>query len=125
VDIARLESAMLRTPELAARLFTEAERSAAGGRAGAAASLAGCFAAKEALAKVMGAPAGLRWTDAEILRDLAGRPFLHLSGTVLAEAQRQGIATWHLSLTHDAGLCVAVVVAERGQPGQPGYEQPE
>jgi len=128
VEIARLEAALRRTPELASRLFTEAERSALGERrapAARAVSLAGCFAAKEALAKVLGAPAGLRWTDAEVARDPAGRPFLHVRGTVAAAARRQGIGTWHLSLSHDGGLCVAMVVAERGgdPAGADGGEQ--
>jgi holo-[acyl-carrier protein] synthase len=109
VDIARLDDALRRTPELAARLFTAAERESAS-RAG---SLAGCFAAKEALAKVLGAPGGLHWTDAEVAHDGAGRPFLVVRGTVAAAAARQGVTTWHLSLSHDAGMCVAMVVGER------------
>jgi holo-[acyl-carrier protein] synthase len=113
VDIVRLEAALRRTPELAARLFTEAERASVGGRS--VASLAGCFAAKEALAKVLGAPAGLAWTDAEVVRDPAGRPFLRVRGTVAAAAASQGIADWHLSLSHDGGMCVAMVVGERAR----------
>jgi holo-[acyl-carrier protein] synthase len=117
VDIARLEAALRRTPDLAARLFTEAERSGLSERHAPAASLAGCFAAKEALAKVLGAPPGLRWTDAEVLRNAAGRPFLTVRGTVAATASEQGIGAWHLSLSHDGGLCVAMVVAELSAPG--------
>ena len=70
VDIARLEQALRRTPALAARLFTEGERAAPP------ASLAACFAAKEAVAKALGAPAGLRWADVEVGHDPAGRPAL-------------------------------------------------
>lgn len=114
VDIARLEAALRRTPELAARLFTEAERSGVSDRHAPAASLAGCFAAKEALAKVLGAPAGLAWTDAEVVRNEEGRPFLTVRGSVAAAARARGIGTWHLSLSHDGGLCVAMVVAELG-----------
>jgi holo-[acyl-carrier protein] synthase len=117
VDIARLEAALLRTPELGARLFTEAERRGVSDRRAPGASLAGCFAAKEALAKVLGAPPGLRWTDAEVLRNAAGRPFLTVRGTVAAVARAQGIGSWHLSLSHDGGLCVAIVVAELSPPG--------
>ncbi len=112
VEIARLAAALQRTPELAARLFTQAERSLATGRRVPAASLAGCFAAKEAVAKVLGAPPGLRWTDAEVLRNAAGRPALTVRGTVAAVARQQGIGAWQLSLSHDGGLCVAMVVAE-------------
>ena len=112
VDIARLEAALRRTPGLAARLFTEAEQSGVSERHAPAESLAGCFAAKEALAKVLGAPPGLRWTDAEVVRNGAGRPFLTVRGTVAATAREQGIGAWHLSLSHDGGWCVAMVVGE-------------
>ena len=112
VDIARLEAALRRTPGLAARLFTEAEQTGVSERHAPAESLAGCFAAKEALAKVLGAPPGLRWTDAEVLRNAAGRPFSTVRGTVAAAAREQGIGAWHLSLSHDGGLCVAMVVGE-------------
>jgi holo-[acyl-carrier protein] synthase len=113
VDVARLDAALRRTPDLAERLFTPAERTAAASRYASADFLASCFAAKEALAKVLGAPAGLRWTDAEVVRDQAGRPFLQLRRSVAAEAARQGVTGWHLSLSHDGGLCVAMVVGER------------
>jgi len=117
VDIARLEAALARTPGMAERLFTPAERSATSERHAPVDSLAGCFAAKEALAKVLGAPPGLRWTDAEVLRGRNGRPFLAVHGTVAEAARAQGVDAWHLSLSHDGGFCVAMVVAERGPTG--------
>ena len=120
MDIARFGAALRRTPGLSARLFTEAELNEVSERHAPAASLAGCFAAKEALAKVLGAPPGLRWTDAEVVRSAHGRPFLAVRGTVADAARAQGIGAWHLSLSHDGGMCVAMVVAEGGQPGQPG-----
>lgn len=107
VHVARLEAALRRTPGLAARLFTQSEQ----GRP--AESLAGCFAAKEAVAKVLGAPPGLRWRDVEIGHDGGGRPILRLSGTVAAAADGLGVRHWHLSLTHDGGMSVAMVVAEK------------
>ena len=106
VDIARLERALSRTPTLAQRLFTDGERSRP------LASLAARFAAKEAVAKALGAPSGLRWLDAEVVVDQSGRPRLVLHGGVAQEAASQGILTWHLSLSHDAGIATAVVVAE-------------
>jgi len=118
VDIARLSAVLERTPDLAERLFTDAERKAASDRGEPVRLLAGSFAAKEALAKALGAPAGLNWTDAEVLRNERGRPFLRVDGTIAAEASRQGIGEWHLSLSHDGGLCVAIVVAEYREPGR-------
>ncbi len=108
VDVARLDQALRRTPALAARLFTEGERDAPP------ASLAACFAAKEAVAKALGAPAGLRWADVEIGHDRSGRPVLAVRGTVADAAHRLGVRRWHVSLTHDEGVSVAFVVAETG-----------
>ena len=107
VQVARLERALARTPQLALRLFTAGERD--GERPE---SLAARFAAKEAVAKALGAPGGLRWTDAEVVRDPSGRPRLRLHGGVAEEAASQGITAWHLSLSHDGGIATAVVVAE-------------
>ena len=106
VQIDRLARALQRTPTLAARLFTDAERSLP------IASLAARFAAKEAVAKALGAPGGLRWVDAEVVVGPRGRPQLALHGAVAAEAAAQGINHWHLSLSHDGGIATALVVAE-------------
>lgn len=109
VEIARLESSLSRTSGLAARLFTERERGLP------ARSLAARFAAKEALAKALGAPRGLLWTDAEIISDPAtGRPSLGVRGTVAAAAASLGVTNWHVSLSHDAGIATAIVIAESG-----------
>lgn len=106
-EISRLEQALDRTPALASRLFAEGER----GRP--IRSLAACFAAKEAVAKALGAPPGLAWTDAIVEHDERGKPVLQISGTVAAAAASLGVTTWHLSISHDAGLSIAMVVAER------------
>lgn len=107
VQVDRLERALARTPSLAARLFTEGERTSTRTE-----SLAARFAAKEAVAKALGAPGGLRWVDAEVVSDPSGRPRLVLHGGVAEEAGAQGIQTWHLSLSHDGGVATAVVIAE-------------
>ena len=105
-DISRFAESLRRTPELGGKLFTAAEL----GRTDA--SLAARFAAKEALAKALGAPAGLGWHDAEVVSATSGRPSLVLRGTVLAAAETLGITSVHLSLSHDAGVATAFVVAE-------------
>ncbi|WP_285901311.1 holo-ACP synthase [Frankia sp. R82] len=107
VDIARFTATLSRTPAIAMRLFTPAERALTRPE-----RLAARFAAKEAVAKVLGAPPGLEWHDAEVLPGLGGRPSLQVGGTVAAAAARFGIASWHLSLTHDGGVAIAMVVAE-------------
>lgn len=106
VDEARFTRALERTPGLVTRLFVPGEY----GRP--AASLAARFAAKEAVAKALGAPPGLRWTDVEIGADGAGRPYVHAGGTVGQSASGLGVRRWHVSLSHDGGMAIAVVIAE-------------
>ena len=109
VEIARLEQSLERTPSLRERLFTAAEADLP------LESLAARFAAKEALAKALGAPAGLSWQDAEVVTDEDGRPSFSLTGAV---AERTAGLTVHLSLSHDGGMALAFVVLEVG--GFPG-----
>ncbi|MGY1434633.1 holo-ACP synthase [Streptomyces reniochalinae] len=109
--IARFGLALQRSPGLADRLFTPRERALPSGTPRGTASLAARFAAKEALAKALGAPSGLRWHDAEVRTGPTGRPSLRVTGTVAAAAARHGIGAWHLSLTHDADVASAVVLA--------------
>ncbi|WP_344442231.1 holo-ACP synthase [Kitasatospora nipponensis] len=115
IDIAaidRFAASLERTPSMLERLFTPAERLLPSGKPRGAASLAARFAAKEALAKALGAPVGLEWQDAEVRTEPSGRPTLHVRGTVAARAAELGVRSWHLSLSHDAGVATAVVIAE-------------
>ncbi|GAO09461.1 holo-ACP synthase [Streptomyces lydicamycinicus] len=111
-EIDRFGAALERTPELAHRLFIEDELILPSGERRGIASLAARFAAKEALAKALGAPAGLHWTDAEVYVEDSGQPRLRVQGTVEARAVELGVRSWHVSLSHDAGVASAVVIAE-------------
>jgi holo-[acyl-carrier protein] synthase len=106
VQVARLTERLVRVPRLADRLFTPAEATLPPE------SLAGRFAAKEALAKALGAPGDLVWRDVEVVSDASGRPHLEVRGTVARRCGELGIVHLHLSLTHDAGLATAIVIAE-------------
>ena len=105
-DIERFGVSLERTPGLRARLFTESEASRP------LASLAARFAAKEALAKALGAPVGMQWHDAEIVSEETGRPRFEMRGTVAARAAELGVDRVHVSLSHDAGIASAMVVLE-------------
>ncbi|MEU0933655.1 MULTISPECIES: holo-ACP synthase [unclassified Embleya] len=111
-DIARFGQSLERTPGLTDRLFTDGERWVRPGQERGVASLAARFAAKEALAKALGAPTGLHWHDAEVTTAESGRPLLAVRGTVAARAAELGVQHWHVSLSHDAGIASAVVIAE-------------
>ncbi|WP_370894375.1 holo-ACP synthase [Janibacter sp. GXQ6167] len=105
VDIERFAASLAATPALRQRLFTEGERDLP------VASLAARFAAKEAVAKALGAPGDLRWQDAEVGSLPSGAPVLRVTGTVAARADELGVRTWHLSLSHDT-VATAMVIAE-------------
>lgn len=105
-QVSRFAEAVGRTPGLLDKVFTPAEHDTSMQR------MAGRFAAKEAFAKALGAPTGLVWTDVEVRKDDQGKPYFACSGTVAALVADRGIASVHLSITHDAGIAAAVVVCE-------------
>lgn len=107
VELARFERALARTPRLAERLFAQSERMLPPR------SLAGRFAAKEALIKALGTSTGLRWHDMPVIADPNGAPSFALTGAAAALAAERGLCGIHLSISHDAGLAVALVVLER------------
>lgn len=113
VDIARFERSMTRTPRLLERLFTASEQTRR------LRSLAARYAAKEALIKALGGSDGVYWTDIEIASEPSGRPHFVLTGSTAQVIAERGITALHLSLTHDAGLAAAYVVAERVDPATP------
>ena len=112
VDVARFEQSLQRTAGMAERLFTPAELVTSAGEPRPIKSLAARFAAKEALAKALGAGGGMAWTDAEVVTDESGRPSLQVTGTVAERAAGLGANRLHLSLTHDGGVAAATVIAE-------------
>jgi holo-[acyl-carrier protein] synthase len=109
VEIARISSMFTRTPALVDRLLTPSERDLSP------ASRAARVAAKEAVGKALGAPGTYSWQDVTVERTEAGRPYLVLRGATLAAAQEQRVTHLHLSLSHDAGVAAAIVIAERGR----------
>jgi holo-[acyl-carrier protein] synthase len=74
--------------------------------------LAGRFAAKEAAAKALGTGIGvIGWQDIEIQRGPNGEPVLHLYGSAAALAEKQGLTTWSVSISHTQTYAVAMAVA--------------
>jgi len=95
------------------RCFTEGERRFCDARHDPATPYAARFAAKEAASKALGTGlmTEIPWTDIEVLTGPSGEPGLHLHGRARAEADRQGLTEWALSLSHSGGHALAVVVA--------------
>lgn len=104
VDIARLRAVLARSPGLSDRLFTRAELDHHAGRADPAPGLAGTLAAKEAVIKALRLGPLPAWARRiEIVRDASGAPSARVRGS-----DAPGL---DISITHDAGVAVAVAVA--------------
>lgn len=111
VEVARFERAALRTPALLSRLFAESEQ-VQGGRRLPLRSLAARFAAKEALIKALGDSKGVGWHDMPVVSDGERNPSFELQGGIQRIADARGITSVHLSMSHDAGIAIAYVIAE-------------
>jgi holo-[acyl-carrier protein] synthase len=91
------------------RVYTPLELDEAGGQTE---SLAGLFAAKEAVAKALGTGIGaVRWKEIEILGDEDNAPVVSLHGAAATKANELGLENWSLSISHSLSHAVAFVVA--------------
>jgi holo-[acyl-carrier protein] synthase len=114
VEVSRVEGVLARHGQrFLDRIYSPLEVAVSRGRAG---ELAARFAAKEAVSKALGVGIfgsdGLRWRDVEVLPDRRGRPLLYLYGRALARSHELGIQELAVSLSHDGGLAVAMVVGQ-------------
>lgn len=121
VELDRFRSALARTPTLAERLFTPAERAYAQRRADPTERLAVRFAAKEATLKAMGLGLGtVGFREIEVVRDDDGRPALVLHGRAADAAAARGVGHWLLTMTHTECCAQAIAVALAGPPPDGG-----
>lgn len=110
IEIARIEEVVARHGKhYLERVFTPAELEHCGKRSE---SLAGRFAAKEAVAKALGSGIGdVSWTEIEVLGDEQNAPILKLYGAAERKAQELGLMNWSVSISHSQSHSVAFVVA--------------
>ena len=113
VEVDRFRDSLRRTPTLRDRLFTPGELAYADRAVDPTERLAVRFAAKEAVMKSMGVGLGqVNMVDIEVVRSDDGAPSVQLHGTARELASEQGIATWHISLTHTESMAHAMVIAQ-------------
>ena len=109
IEIARIEDVIARHGKhYLDRVYTPAELDYCGKRIE---SLAGRFAAKEAVAKALGSGIGdVSWQEIEVLGDEQNAPMLILRGRAEQRARELGLTVWSLSISHSQSHSVAVVV---------------
>ena len=95
------------------RVFTEVELAYCRDRHREIEHLAGRFAAKEAVLKVLGTgwTNGIAWTDVEIRNAPSGRPSVHLSGRCREIADELGLAEVLISISHVSTHAIASAIA--------------
>nr|MEA2901305.1 holo-[acyl-carrier protein] synthase [Actinomycetota bacterium] len=112
VEVDRFRAVLARRPALAARVFTDGERSHVAQSADPVPRLAARFAAKEAVMKALGVGLGaFGFHDVEVVSAASGAPSLVLTGRAAVLADELGVVGWRLSLTHTSRSAQAVAVA--------------
>ena len=94
------------------RILTDREQALLQDRVDRATALAGRWAAKEAIVKAMAGAPGVGWRDLEVLGAPREQPVMHVHGSARDLAERMGVETIFLSITHDGGVAAAVVILE-------------
>lgn len=113
VEIERVRQAVSRHPALWERILTEREKAYCQGKGNPVQSLAGRFAAKEAVLKCLGI--GLRrssWQDLEVLPDSLGNPLVSFKPALVKVLQEKKMGTVKVSITHSRDYAMAVAIGE-------------
>jgi holo-[acyl-carrier protein] synthase len=112
IDIDRIVGVLGRHPaRFRERVLTEHEQRYVGRKVE---RLAGRWAAKEAISKVLGLGVrGVGWREIEVLPNRAGQPQVYLHGRAAIRAEDMGLDEVSVSISHERHMAVAVAVAHR------------
>jgi holo-[acyl-carrier protein] synthase len=114
VDFGRIEKMLEKHPKrFLDRVFTPTEQTDADNTKNRIEKLAGRFAAKEAVMKLIGTGwrDGIAWTDIEVVNNPLGQPIVTITGKVKELADQQGVEQITLSITHTSNFAIASAVA--------------
>jgi len=115
IDFAKLEHAVSEHGDrFLKKVFTDREIRYCRSKAKPVQHFAGRFAAKEAVMKALhtGWSEGVKWKDIEVFVQEAGGPTVELSGGARAYAERMGLKTIHLSISHSGDYAIASAIVE-------------
>lgn len=119
VEVSRIQQSISDFgPRFLERIFTPAEREYCERQARSPIHYAARFAAKEAVSKALGTGIGkeVAWLDLEVIRKESGEPEIHLSGHAKRLADRLGVCTIKVSLTHAEHYAAANAVILTADP---------
>lgn len=108
IEIERMENA-LKSENFMDKVYTETEKNKKYIN-----TLAGYFAAKEAVSKALGTGFNkITPSEIEIVNNALGKPFVNLYGNAKKKAQELGITAVHVSISHTKEHAIALAVAEK------------
>lgn len=112
IEIERIKKAIERTSSFMNKVFTEKEIELFKSKAFKAETIAGNFAAKEAVSKAIGTGVrGFTLRDIEILRDELGKPIVNISDAVKKQIDFQEFKL-HVSIAHNKTTATAYAILE-------------
>ena len=113
VEIKRISDAVKKNNRFLQKVFTNDELKYLEEKKFRAQSVAGGFAAKEAVSKALGTGfRGFGLQDIQVLRDELGKPFVILTGKARSIAEAKGHYTIHLSISHSDNNAIAYAMLE-------------
>jgi holo-[acyl-carrier protein] synthase len=116
IEIERIVAILERFPDrFRRRVLTESEARYCGRKVE---RIAGRWAAKEAISKVLGLGVrGVGWREIEILPNWAGAPQVRLHARAAARAAALQLEDVTVSISHERSMAAAVAIAHRADPG--------
>ena len=113
VQVDRIGTAVKRTPMFLEKVFTEEERKYFKSRKDNLETIAGNFAAKEAISKALGTGIrGFGLLDIEILRNDKGQPIVNISDKVKEVISIEEDFLIHVSISHTGENAIAFAIWE-------------
>jgi len=126
VDCARIHQAIEKHGDrFLRRIFTEVELAYCEGKKRRVEHLAGRFAVKEAVLKLLGTgwQNGISWTDVEVRNAPSGQPHVSLSGRCRQVADEIGLGSILVSISHIETHAIASVIGLSAAGAGPGADR--
>lgn len=112
IEIHRIENAIKKRGSFINRMFTEEEEKLFKSKNYKTETIAGNFAAKEAVAKALGTGIIFSWKDIEILRDENGKPYVNLKGAAKQIFDEKKCTNIQISISHNKKHAIANCMIE-------------
>jgi holo-[acyl-carrier protein] synthase len=112
IEIDRIRKALEKRDSFITRIFTNKEDILFKSSNYRIETIAGNFAAKEAISKALGTGIVFSWKDIEILRDENGKPYANLDGTAKKIFDEKGCSNLQISISHSNKNAIANCIIE-------------